>query len=982
MLRFGLAAATLVCLSTAFAQTPPTPESVLGKKPGDDFYLASYTESLGYFQKLAAATNKLRLINVGRTTRGLEWYAAVISSPANLDALDRHKDASRRLAWARDLTDEQARALSREARPIVHIDGGLHSTEVAHAQHTIQLAYDLVSRNDPETNAILDNVILLLWFSLNPDGQNMVVDWYRRNLGTPYEVSPMVELYQEYVGHDNNRDGYMNNMIESQVVTRTTLEFNPVVFYNHHQTAPFPARIWIPPFAEPVSSNVHPLVFRWVNVFGTRMAAYLDERNMPGAIHRGQGFDDWYPGFIDHVNSFRNTISFLTETALYRYATPHFYTVDDFPRDRQDLRSEVFYSSPWKGGWWRLGDAVRYMLGASMSVLDTAARNREALLYNRYQAGRDTIARFRREPPYAYAIPQDQRDPVSAAILVDKLRPNGIEIHQATQPFRVNGIECKPGCWVVLMDQPFAALVKELMEVQSYPDLRDFPGGPPDLPYDVAGWTLPMQMGVTHYPMTAPVPDSVRAALRRVDSIAPPAGAVTGTGSLFTLSLASNAAYPAINDLLAAGAKVAFVTGESDAVAVSGIDRARAESIAKARSVTLQAVPGAPAAYPALAKPRVGLFRPWSPSIDEGWTRWILENHGLPPISLYVGDIRAGKLRERVDVIIFPDMQDRSIMEGFRAGTVPPQYAGGIGEQGVDAIRDFVREGGTLVTFNNASLFAIDRLKLPVTNVVAGLKNDEFFCSGSLLRVEVKNAAHPVVRGLPAEPVIMFDRGPVFEPKTGFEGHVLASFPKERNPLMSGFLLHPERIQDKAAALDVAMGKGRVILLGFRPQWRGQSHGGYKFLFNSVLYSGELPKEFAASKPAASPAGRAVPVPVTAAAKTWKSLIGEIRSDLDKLSAQNKIFFAAKGPKAVEEKAKLDAAAAAFEKLRIPAIEDARLNAEDKSVGRKMGEIAALLRKMAAEVRTKDLTTAAIAGRDRLDTLDQEITTALSAQVQ
>ncbi len=246
------------------------------------------------------------------------------------------------------LSDADARALARTGKVIVHIDGGLHATEVAGAQHTIQLAYNLVTKTDPETTAILDNVILVLWFSINPDGQNQVAKWYRSNLGTSYEVSPVPGLWQEYIGHDNNRDGYMNNMIESQTITKAVLDYYPQVFYNHHQTAPFPARIWIPPFAEPISSNPNPLMWRWVNKFGTAMAAYLDEHDMPGAMHRGR-FDDWYPGFVDHVNSFRNTVSFLTETALYRYATPHFYTIDEFPRDKQDLKAEVFYPSPWKG---------------------------------------------------------------------------------------------------------------------------------------------------------------------------------------------------------------------------------------------------------------------------------------------------------------------------------------------------------------------------------------------------------------------------------------------------------------------------------------------------------------------------------------------------------------------------------------------------------------------------------------------------------
>jgi hypothetical protein len=317
------------------AQTVPTPESVLGHKPGDDFYLANYDESRDYFHKLAAASNRIRIISVGKTTRGLDWEIAIISSPQNLAQLDKYKDISRRLALGRDLTDESAKALAHEGKVIVHIDGGLHSTEVAGAQQSIALAYKLVTtQGDPEVDAILDNVILMLWPTLNPDGQNEVVSWYRKNVGTPYEVSPLPDLYQEYVGHDNNRDGYMNNMLESRDVTRAELEWNPVIFYCHHQTAPFPTRIFIPPFTEPISSNINPLMARWLNVLGINMAAYLDEHQMPGAVHR-VGFDNWYPGFLDFTHIFRNSISFFTETALYRYATPHFYTVDEFPKERQ-----------------------------------------------------------------------------------------------------------------------------------------------------------------------------------------------------------------------------------------------------------------------------------------------------------------------------------------------------------------------------------------------------------------------------------------------------------------------------------------------------------------------------------------------------------------------------------------------------------------------------------------------------------------------
>src|ERR1039457_106280 len=295
---------------------------------------------------------------------------------------------------------------------------------------------------------------------------------------------------------------------------------------------------------------------RWLNVLGIDMAAYLDEHGMPGAVHR-VGFDNWYPGFLDFTHIFRNSISFFTETALYSYATPHFYTVNDFPKDRQGLRSEVFYSSPWKGGWWRLGDAGGYMLGASLSVLDTAAKHRETLLYNRYQAARDNMERFRQEPPYAYVIPQEQRDPPTAAILIDKLLINGIEVHQAAQPFAANGREYT-NAWVVLMDQPFPPLLKDLSAPRHRPAARPPPTGPPPRPYDVAGWTLPMQMGVEVAAVLQPVTVQQRAVLRPIDAATPPAGAVQGTGAVLTLSRNSNASFKALNEALVAGGQASF----------------------------------------------------------------------------------------------------------------------------------------------------------------------------------------------------------------------------------------------------------------------------------------------------------------------------------------------------------------------------------------------------------------------------------------
>lgn len=878
----GAVAVALFVLTAPFAvpiqAQIPTPESVLGHRVGEDFYLATFEESIGYFEQLDAASDRLELRVVGQTSFGRPVYIALISSAENLRNVERHKEIALRLAHPGGLTDDEARALAAEGRALVHIDGGLHSTEVAHAQHTIQLAYDLLTGDDdPEIRAILDNVILMLWPSMNPDGQTMIAEWYRSNVGTAYEVSPAPFLYQKYIGHDNNRDGYMINQIESRMVTRVARAWEPQILYNHHQSSPFPTRIWIPPFAEPISPHVHPLMWRTVNLIGMSMAQALEERGQKGATHMGTGFDNWYPGFMDHANNFHNVASLLTETALYRYATPHFYTIQDFPASARDLRPQSLYSSPWEGGWWRLRDAVDYMLTASVSVLDVAAKYRTDILYNRYQAGRDIIAQYRSEPPFAFFVPQDQRDPVAAVEMLRRLAYNGIEVHQLTETVSFEGLTHAAGSWVIPMDQEFANFVRQLFAVQEYPDLRQYPEGPPDQPYDVSGWTLPYLMDVRVVEATSPLTDDVRGAMAALDTqpiawdadvddaapfdsppgvgfdshpvaaaIVPPDGNAGG-GSVLVADPAQNNAFKAINRAWGAGGRVSFVPGvggEDGAAGSSGHYVISGLSGASRSALVSELYLSAPdngagtrgGSGTSLTRPRIGLYRPWNPSMDEGWTRWLLESYHFDFASLRNSDVLAGGLRDRYDVIVLADMSANQILNGFAKGSVPPRYEGGIGPQGVRELDAFARSGGTLVALNNAALFAIDQLHLPVTNVIADLESEDYFMSGSILSMEV-DPAHPVMSGMPSRAKVVVERSPVFSTTEGFEGLVMAKYPADGSPLLSGYLLGDEHIRGYAAAVDVAHGEGRVLLLGMKPQWRGQPFGNFRILFNAVLYT-------------------------------------------------------------------------------------------------------------------------------------------------
>ncbi|MGE3278097.1 MAG: M14 family zinc carboxypeptidase [Vicinamibacterales bacterium] len=885
MRAVALLLSTLLLASPALVSTQapasvPSPESVIGFVPGADYKLATYDDALGYFQKLDAASDWMTLVPAGPTSEGRTFYLALISTPANLAKIDRLREIARRLAHPDGLSEADAEALAKEGKAFVHIDGGLHATEVAGPQHTLQLAYDLLRRtDDPDTARMLDNVVLLLWPTINPDGQQMVAEWYRSNVGTPFEVAPLPRLYQKYVGHDNNRDAYMLNMIESRVTEHAWRTWEPQIIYVHHQTAPFPTRIWLPPFAEPIATQVPYLMSREVNTIGMAIAQRLEEHGQPGATHMGTGYDAWYPGYIDYKPMLQNIASFWTETALYSYATPRFYTLNDFPADMRDLRPQALYASPWTGGWWRLRDAVEYMETASLAVIDYAARYKENVLLNRYRAGHRQIEKYRHEPPYAYLVPQDQRDPVAAVELLRRLAFTGVRVSQLDAPVTTGGVTYPAGTWAIPMDQEFGEHVRQVLEIQHYPDIRESPDGPLEQPYDAAGWTLPLQMGVSVTPVLEPLSDAQRQAMVPLGSlpaasvtpvpypdatadrapfdsvpgagfdtnpvaaaIVPPAGRATGSGAALAVSPAENNAFRAVNRAWAAGGRVRYQDGApgedgrpgtSGRFVLTGLSATLTDELVS--SLALRGERVAATTGRELARPRVGLYRPWQASMDEGWTRWLLEQYGFEFVNLRPADFRGQALADRIDVLLVAD-ESRGLMNGYASGQVPPEYEGGLGAEGIRAIDTFVRGGGTLVCFNRSGAILAEELHLPVRNVLQGLERQEFFTGGSILEV-VTDPSHPVMAGMPVRAPVFVDGSPAYEPTEGFEGRVIAKYQDSGSPLLSGYLLGAEHLNGKAAAIDVHHGAGHVVLLGFRPQWRGQPFGTFRVVFNAALFT-------------------------------------------------------------------------------------------------------------------------------------------------
>jgi|SRR5579862_2055961 len=853
LLLLGFAAASV------HAQLPP-PESVLGFHVGEDRKLADWQQVLDYFQKLtAAAPDRVKFEEIGKSTLGKPFIVLTVSSPDNIRNLSHFLEIQRRLADPRGLTDEDAQQFISQGRAVVLITCTVHSTEVASTQTAMEYVYKLLSEDTQEHRAILDNVILLVVPSLNPDGQDMVVKWYRKYLGTPYEGEEPAELYQPYIGHDDNRDWYMLTQVESQLtVGKVQNVWHPEVVYDVHQMDPNEARMFLPPFLDPTDPNIDPLIVQETNWLGASMAEDLATAGKKGiAIHAL--YDGWSPS--RDYEAYHAGVRVLSESASAMLASP--ITVPFSALEAHDLgynaqeRSWNF-PDPWMGGEWHLRDIVDYQLVAFEGCLRAVARDREMVLRNFYRIGKDSVDWSGR--PFAFVMPPTQRDMPALVKLLQTLRAGLVEIYRAKQDFTADGIDYPAGSWVVPMAQPYGRYAKTLLERQRYPDLREYPDGPPQRPYDVTAQTLPLLMGVN----VVEINERFEASLEKTDDIQLPPGHADRGKAEYLLRPDSNNAYLAVNRLLKAGVHVArsripiqdggrdypagtFVIHSSDAepIAKVGLD-----AFGSDRTVS-DAVP--------LRQPRIALYRSYIPNIDEGWTRWLLEQYEFPYTNIYDKDIRAGNLNARFDVIVIPDSGVSGIVNGVPSLTspkgtpVPPElqvpaglpsivapdeYAGGIGDAGVANLRLFVAQGGELITLNRASNFAIDKLGAGARNVLHDVPPQTFYGPGSILSVHI-NPNDPLGYGAEEETPVWFQNGPAFAPSFSSEsapaGVAVATYP-DGDPLMSGWLLGAGLIQNQCALMDAPLGRGHVVMFGFRPQYRGQSYATYKILFNALFY--------------------------------------------------------------------------------------------------------------------------------------------------
>jgi len=843
----------------AFGQAP-VPSEVLGFEPGADYKMADYDQLTQYYRQLSEASDRVEMQSIGTTVEGRSMKLLVISSADNLDNLDRWKEISATLSRAR-ISEENAQQLSKEGKAVVWIDAGLHSTERAPSQAMPKLAHRLATEESAEAQKIRENTVLLLMPVMNPDGLDIVENWYDRVLDTPFETSSPPWLYHKYVGHDNNRDWFMNNMPETRAVTDVIFnEWYPQIVVNHHQTAPDWARIFIPPFTGPVNPDIHPGVVAGVNQVGTAMGQRFAMKDMPGVVSNDI-FTMFWNGGMRTAPYFHNQIGILTEVA-HETPTPRHYEPDSLPSHVGERNptdgTALFYTDPWKGGESHFMDAVNYTNTASMGVLDVAADRPQQFLYNIYKMGRDAIEAGESGDPFAYVIPPTQWNPREAHNLVNILRQGGIEVDRATESFDAGGETYPAGSYVISAAQAFRPFVMDLLEPQNYPTRRTA-GGQPETPYDLAGWTLPMQMGVT----VDRVNQSFEVQMQAVtDSVALAPGDVTGSAEYgYVFSHRPNTSAEAVNELLADGETVFWAeTG----VSATGVDlnsgaivveqgqdtEQRVEAVAEAHGLDVQGLAEQPEGpLHQLQQPRVGIYKSWVPSMDEGWTRWILNEYDVPVDTLHDADVRTGDLSKYTTIILPHHYSSDLLLNGHGEGTMPEKYVGGLGLTGAIELERYVENGGTVVAFDEASSFAIEQFGLPVEDVTDGVSSSEFFIPGSLIRTTI-NTEHPLAYGMRDTVAASFSRSRAFEAvrqdKMGEGGRENTELPEappvevvaryaENDLLMSGWAMgEKEHIGGEAALMRVHEGDGEVVLFGFRPQFRGQPRGTYKLLFNAL----------------------------------------------------------------------------------------------------------------------------------------------------
>jgi Zinc carboxypeptidase len=839
------ARATLLFLVLAWvlavqAQTKiTTPREQFGFNIGDDYVLANYTQYVDYLKKLDRESDRLTVEEIGKSSEGRPMYLAIITSPENHKKLARYKEISQRLAHAEGLTPAQARALAEEGKAVVWIDGGLHATEVLGSQQLIENIYQLVTRNDAETQRFLNDVIILDCL-VNPDGMELVSDWYMRDRDPMRRtLNGLPRLYNKYAGHDDNRDFYMSALSETDAINRVLFrEWFPQIVYNHHQTGPAGAVMFSPPFRDPFNYFLDPMVITLLDEVGAAMHSRFAMEGKGGVTSRsGANYSTWWNGGLRTSPYFHNQIGLLTET-IGNPTPVNVPFVQDKNLPKTDMPLPIGAQQKWQ-----FRQSIEYSITANRAVLDYASRNKDRLLFDVYQMGVNSVERGNRDTwtitprrvkaakaadelhaptlrdPRGYIIPADQPDFLTATKFVNALIKNGVTVQRATGAFAVNGKMYPARSYVVKTAQAFRPQVLDMFEPQDHPDDFAYPGAAPTPPYDIAGWTLAFQMGVKF--------DRILTAFdgpfeKLTQEIEPPKGTITAVPNPagYVFSHETNDSFTALNRLLKSGEDVSWLKSPLSAsgrtfpagtqfVSAKPGTLEKLQRIAQEVGLSFNAIADKPQADAlALRTPRIALWDRSGGSVSSGWTRYVLEKFEFPFTVIMPDALQDPNLSGKFDVLIL----------------VSDTTTTSTGE-----LKKFLENGGTILAIGNSTKLAY-QLDLPVTDALANLGRRDFYVPGSLLLARIDNTK-PLAYGMPDHADFFFDGSPAFRVKPGAD---TIAWYDSAEPLHSGWAWGQKALENAAAVVELNVGKGKLVLYGPEILFRSQPHGTYKLLFNGI----------------------------------------------------------------------------------------------------------------------------------------------------
>jgi len=838
-----------------------SPEEFYGFKPGTDRKLVRWDKVVEYFWHLDGASDRVKVEEVGKTTEGNPMILAYISSPENLERLGEMREMSWSISHPRGLSEGEADRIVADGKAVVAMTMSIHASEVGGTQVSSDLAYRLLTCDDELTMRIRENVVLLLFPCANPDGQIMTVDWYYEWLGTEYEGCGLPRLYHKYVGHDNNRDALTLTQVETQMMNRVLLkEWFPQAYVDHHQMGFYGSRFFIPPNSNPLNEVADPLVWTEQKHYGAQMAIRMASEGVSGVEQAAVFPADFMPGF-SLVFPWFQICGMFTESASVKFATPvyvHYHQLQPHPRGRPEYRASVNFNDPWKGGWWHLSDILRGQMAAAMATLEVAANNREMILRNMHTKAMRSIERGGAGAPYAFLFPPGQRDPNTARRLLKTLMDMSVEVHQATSPVRVGDVTYPEGTYVVFAGQTARPFLISLLSRTIYRDnlwVRSQDGAPM-MNYDFATQTMAEFKGVDVVEAEEPPVGS----FTELKEIRQPEGVVEKSKIGYILDGRINDCFKALNLLTKAGVEVHRVHEAVDLGEATlppgafyvpkkrGVE-SKLKKVAGETHLRFYGLKEEPGFSHGPVKPlRIAMYqRGWGGNMDEGWTRWLMEQYGFEYTTVTDKEVKEGL--EGCDVFILPsdppalitgegveEWYEKRFKGAYTVPVLPPEYKTGIGDDGVEKVKEFVDKGGRVLALYESCEFAIEKLGVPVRNTVKDLKPEEFHCPGSTIRVNIDNT-HPLGYGMPEKGLILLRGKHAYAVKANHWNEnysAVITYPEE-NMMQSGWLIGEKHLARKAALIEAKKGDGCVVLYGFAPQMRALTDATFKVFFNALV---------------------------------------------------------------------------------------------------------------------------------------------------